>query len=111
ENNKKSKAVTDYGFYLEPINRQAGINFRHTLPALDAKLQHIAQQVAPMGASVSICDFDRDGWNDIYFTNSGTGTYNALYKNMHDGTFEDVAAAMGVGDVNQAGNGSSMGAV
>jgi hypothetical protein len=111
EGNRKSAAIANYGFYLEPVNQQAHINFKHIPPALDAKVRHIAQQVAPMGASVSICDFDRDGWNDIYFTNSGTGTYNALYKNMQDGTFEDVALTMGVGDLNQEGNGSSMGAI
>ena len=27
-------------------------------------------QVASMGASVSIVDYDRDGWPDIYVTNS-----------------------------------------
>ena len=30
-----------------------------------------------MGASVSIVDFDRDGWPDIYVTNSGEGSKNA----------------------------------
>ena len=57
-----------------------------------------------MGASVSIVDFDRDGWPDIYVTNSAIGSKNALYRNMHDGTFKDVAEEMGVADVNQAGH-------
>ena len=64
-----------------------------------------------MGASVSIVDFDRDGWPDIYVTNSGEGSKNALYRNLHDGTFKDVAEEMGIADVNQAGTGVSMGAV
>ena len=68
-------------------------------------------QVASMGAAVSIVDFDRDGWQDIYVTNSGEGSHNRLYRNLGDGTFQDVAAAMGVADVNQAGTGVSMGAV
>ena len=68
-------------------------------------------QVASMGAAVSIVDVDRDGWLDIYVTNSGEGSHNRLYRNLGDGTFQDVAAAMGVADVNQAGTGVSMGAV
>ncbi len=68
-------------------------------------------EVASMGAGVSIVDFDRDGWPDIYVTNSGEGSKNALYRNLGDGTFKDVAAEMGVADVNQDGTGVSMGAV
>ncbi len=68
-------------------------------------------QVASMGASVSIVDYDRDGWPDIYVTNSEIGTKNCLYRNQHDGTFKDVAGELGVADVNQAGTGVSMGAV
>jgi hypothetical protein len=68
-------------------------------------------QVASMGASVSIVDFDRDGWPDIYVTSSKEGTKNALYRNMHDGTFKDVAEEMGIADVNRSGTGVSMGAV
>ena len=64
-----------------------------------------------MGASVSIVDFDRDGWPEIYVTNSGEGSKNALYRNLHDGTFKDVAEEMGIADVNQPGTGVSMGAV
>ena len=48
-------------------------------------------EVASMGASVTIVDYDRDGWPDIYVTNSREGSINALYRNNHDGTFTDVA--------------------
>ena len=71
----------------------------------------IMPEVASMGASVSIVDFDRDGWPDIYVTNSAIGSKNALYRNMHDGTFKDVAEEMGIADVNQPGTGVSTGAV
>jgi enediyne biosynthesis protein E4 len=78
---------------------------------LDAKLAHIMPEVASMGASVSVVDFDRDGWPDLYVTNSAIGSRNRLYRNMHDGTFKDVAGELSVADVNQAGTGVSMGAV
>jgi enediyne biosynthesis protein E4 len=105
------EALAHHGFYLEEVSRSAGINFMHQAPTLDHKLDHIMPQVASMGAAVSIVDFDRDGWPDIYVTNSGEGSKNALYRNQHDGTFKDVAAEMGIADVNQPGTGVSMGAV
>jgi hypothetical protein len=104
-------ALRRYGFSLEEVSHASGINFVHQAPMLDHKLDSIMPEVASMGASVSIVDFDRDGWPDIYVTNSAIGSKNALYRNMHDGTFKDVAAEMGIADVNQPGTGVSMGAV
>jgi len=107
----RQKALTRHGFYLEEVSRSAGIDFVHQAPTLDAQLAKIMPEVASMGASVSIVDFDRDGWPDIYVTNSAEGSKNHLYRNMHDGTFKDVAEEMGIADVNQPGTGVSMGAV
>ena len=50
-------------------------------------------QIASMGASVAVADFDRDGWQDLYVTNSGEGSLNRLYRNKGDGTLQDVAEA------------------
>ena len=89
----------------EEASGAAGVHFVHQAPTLDSRLNHIMPQVASMGASVSIVDFDHDGWPDIYVTTSKEGAKNALYRNMHDGTFKDVAAEMGVADVNRTGTG------
>ncbi|HKD76691.1 MAG TPA: VCBS repeat-containing protein, partial [Ktedonobacterales bacterium] len=107
----ESAALARHGFYLQEVSHAAGIDFVHQGPTLDPKLAHIMPEVASMGASVSIVDFDRDGWPDIYVTNSKEGSKNHLYRNMHDGTFKDVAEEMGIADVNQPGTGVSMGAV
>ena len=104
-------ALARHGFYFQEVSQQAGIHFVHQAPTLDPKLHHIMPEVASMGAAVSIVDFDRDGWPDIYVTNSGEGSQNALYRNLHDGTFQDVAEELGVADVNQRETGVSMGAV
>ena len=104
-------ALARYGFHMEEVAKASGISFVHQAPQLDAKLDKIMPQIASMGASVSIVDFDRDGWPDIYVTNSALGSRNALYRNQHDGTFRDVADVMGIADVNQAGTGVSMSAV
>jgi hypothetical protein len=104
-------ALKLYGFSLEEASAKSGISFTHQAPHLDPKLSNIMEEVAAMGAAVSIVDFDKDGWDDIYVTNSGEGTKNSLYHNNHDGTFTDVASQMGVADLNQPGAGVCMGAV
>ena len=109
--NKKNSSLKKYGFFLEPLNNSAGINFRHLSPQVDSKLKNIEAQIASMGASVSVVDYDKDGWSDIYFTNSRQGSANALYRNLHNGKFQDVAPQLGIAEVNQNGTGVSMGAV
>lgn len=104
-------ALARYGFRLEEVSHRAGVDFVHQGPTFDHRLDHIMPQVAAMGASVAVADFDRDGWDDFYVTNSGEGSVNHLYRNQGDGTFKDVAAEMGVADMNRAGTGVSMGAV
>ena len=104
-------ALKRHGFYLQEVSRSAGISFMHQAPTLDPKLEGIMPQVASMGASVSVVDFDKDGWSDLYVTNSGEGSKNCLFRNQHDGTFKDVAGELGVADVNQHGTGVSMAAV
>ncbi|HSE32125.1 MAG TPA: CRTAC1 family protein [Pyrinomonadaceae bacterium] len=104
-------AFSRYGFYLQEVAASSGITFVHKAPTLDAKLDHIMPQVASMGAGASVVDYDHDGWQDIYLTNSGEGSKNSLYRNIGDGTFKDVAVEVGVADVNQPGTGVSMGAV
>ena len=106
-----SQAMARYGFYLQEVAQASGISFVHQAPTLDHKLDHIMPQVAAMGPGASIVDFDRDGWQDIYVTNSGEGSRNCLYRNQGDGTFKDVAGELGIADLNQPGTGVSMGAV
>ena len=55
-------------------------------------------------------DFDWDGWIDIYVANDSQGNY--LFKNLRNGTFEEIGLNMGVAfDENgapQAGMGADM---
>ncbi|MEO5904844.1 MAG: CRTAC1 family protein, partial [Gemmatimonadaceae bacterium] len=99
------------GFALRDETAAAGIHFVHHRPAFDTKIANIEPHVAALGASVSVADFDGDGRPDLYFTNSSFGEPNALYRNKGDDTFEDVAAATGLADLNRPGEGVSMGAV
>jgi len=111
QSGNEAASLARHGFYLKEVSREAGINFVHQAPALDPQLNPIMPEVASMGASVSIVDFDRDGWPDIYVTNSAIGSKNCLFRNLGNGTFKDVAGELGIADVNQAGTGVSTGAV
>ena len=99
------------GFSLRDETAAAGIRFVHRRPSFDPKIAAVEPHVAALGASVSVTDFDGDGWPDLYFTNSRFNEPNALYHNRGDGTFEDVAASAGLAALNREGEGVSMGAV
>jgi hypothetical protein len=45
------------------------------------------------GAGVAVADYDADGRPDLFITNFGP---NILYRNRGDGTFENVAARLGI---------------
>ncbi len=104
-------ALARHGFRLDEVSARAGMAFVHQAPVFDSRLQGIMPIVAAMGASVSVADVDRDGWQDVYVSDSAIGSRNRLFRNNRDGTFTDVAASMGIADVNRAGTGVSMGSV
>jgi hypothetical protein len=108
---KTEKAINEFGFYFAEVSEESGVDFKHQSPVLDPRFEPIMPQIASMGASVSVCDFNRDGWSDFYVTNSRYGSKNALYQNQKDGSFRDVASELGVADVNTEGTGTSMGSV
>lgn len=107
----RDEVIERYGFGLEESSESMGVEFVHQRPTLDSKLDHISPQIASVGASVSVVDFNNDGHQDFYLTNSEVGTKNALYKNLGDGTFQNVAEEMGVADLNLDGTGVSMGSI
>ncbi len=107
----RSEIIERYGFFLDDITDDLGVDFVHHRPIVDEKLNHIAPQIASMGASVSVVDFNDDGHQDFYLTNSEFGTKNALYKNFGNGTFIDVAEQVGIADLNNQEVGASMGSV
>jgi len=57
------------------------------------------------GSGVAAFDFDNDGWPDIFLVNGsrlerfpkGQEPTSHLYRNRHDGTFEDATQSAGVG--------------
>jgi len=102
--------VVERGAFTE-VTRQAGFTHSHTKTVLDPKVDNIMPWLASVGAAAAAADYDNDGRQDLYVTSSRRGTPNFLYRNKGDGTFEDVAAAAGVADVNDDATGISTDAV
>ena len=72
----------------------AGAAFRHRRDA----------RAMPLGGGTAVADYDNDGHQDIYVTNSAGP--NALYRNNGDGTFSDVATSARVDDPTGVGHGA-----
>jgi len=83
---------------LEDVTKKAGIHFSHVA---SPEARYIPES---MGGGVLLLDYDRDGWVDIYFSNSptmamaqkGETAGGSLYHNNHDGTFTDVTEKAGL---------------
>ena len=90
--------------YFTDVSAAAGVAFQHYRDPTDR---------IPLGAGVVVFDYNGDGRPDIFVARtedtsdvvSDTDVNNALYRNNGDGTFTDVAAAAGVGDLEGKTNG------
>jgi len=89
------------------VGRASRITFEHQNSPTSQK--YMMEILAP---GVALLDFDSDGWLDIFFINgarlddpmrrgqlpdkSEPRFWNRLYRNLHNGTFEDVTEKAGV---------------
>jgi len=92
---------------FEEIGAAAGVDFVHS--TRDFGHRHKAQVLEMFtdgGAAVAVGDFDGDGFEDLFLTDSGEGKPNHLLRNLYGDTgeirFEDVAEAAGVAGGNDA---------
>lgn len=82
---------------LVDVLDKTGIKFAHSSAP---EKKYIVES---MSGGVLLIDFDRDGWQDIYFPNAptvemalkGEKARSALYRNNRDGTFSDVTEKSG----------------
>src|SRR5437773_3716119 len=94
------------------VTQEAGITWRHFSGESPDRFL-----IETMGGGVAFLDFDNDGLLDIFFVNGGetpggkstSPIKNALYRNLGNGKFENVAAKAGVDHIDFYGMGVAAG--
>ncbi len=90
--------------WFQDVTKEAGINARHSNRVFDNPYAKIMAGYTALGASASVADYDGDGYDDVFVTDSKLGGKNHLYHNNHDFTFTDVAEKAGVANGNDEAN-------
>ena len=105
-------AVKPPAIIFTDVTDEAGIRFVHENGAYGERLLP-----ETMGGGVAFLDYDGDGNQDLLFINSDhwpwrpappSAPTSRLYRNLGDGTFDDVSAAVGL-DLTLYGMGAAVG--
>jgi len=82
---------------FEEVAEEAGVRFVHTPRRfVGQEKRQVLEMFTAGGASVAVGDFDADGLDDLFVTDSDLGKRNRLYRNLGDFRFEEVAESAGV---------------
>jgi len=90
--------------WFEDVTRRAGLAVPHHDRVFHNPYADIMAGYTALGAAAAAADYDGDGYEDLFVTDSSEGGRNHLYHNNGDLTFTDVAAAAGVAAGNDAEN-------
>jgi hypothetical protein len=93
--------------WFEDVTRRAGVANKHTNRSFKNPYAHIMAGYTALGASAAVADYDGDGYDDVFVTDSMEGGKNHLYHNNGNLTFTDVAEKAGVANGNDDRNASS----
>jgi len=85
---------------FEEIAKKAGVQFRHNTRRFPGKTGDVLRMFTSGGSSVAVADYDNDGFEDMFVTDSAEGKTSRLYRNNGNMTFTDVSATTGVGGGN-----------
>src|SRR5438270_4895077 len=93
--------------WFDDVTARAGMAYKHTNRSFKNPYAHIMAGYTALGASAAVADYDGDGYEDVFVTDSMEGGKNHLYHNNGNFTFTDVAEQAGVANGNDAHNASS----
>jgi len=96
-------ALGGYGpLRFEDITPKTGLKIRHHTRTYRGKNGDVLRMFTSGGAAVAVSDYDNDGYEDLFITDSEAGKPNHLFHNNRDLTFTDVAEQAGVAGGNEA---------
>ncbi len=90
--------------WFEDVTQRAGIHIKHTNREFKNPYAHIMAGYTALGASAVVADYDGDGFDDVFTTDSKENGKNHLFHNNGDFTFTDVAESAGLANGNDAEN-------
>src|ERR1051325_7349622 len=93
--------------YFEDIAARAGIAVPHTNRTFQNPYTTLFRSYTALGAAAAVADYDGDGWEDIFVTDSKADGKNHLYHNNGNLPFTDIAVQAGVADGNDDSNASA----
>ncbi len=95
------------GKWFEDVTVSAGVNKSHSNRSFHNPYANIMEGYTALGASATVADYDGDGYDDVFVTDSKLGGKNHLYHNNHNFTFTDVGDEAGVSGGNDENNATS----
>jgi len=87
---------------FEEIGARAGVALRHHTRAFHGPYADALGMFTSGGAAVAVGDYDNDGLEDVFLTDSAEGSSSHLLHNEGGLRFADVTAAAGVGGGNDS---------
>jgi len=93
--------------WFEEVTERAGIDFKHTNRSFKNAYGAIMEGYTALGAAVAVGDYNGDGFDDLFLTDSKEEGTNRLYRNDGGFSFTEVGALAGVSPGNDADNASA----
>ncbi|MBT5871793.1 MAG: CRTAC1 family protein [Candidatus Latescibacteria bacterium] len=87
---------------FKEIGEQAGVGFVPSSRQFTGNKAQVLAMFTDGGCAVAVADYNNDGYDDMFVTDSDTGKRNHLMRNNGDMTFTDVAIESGVSGGNDA---------
>jgi len=92
---------------FQDITAKAGVANAHHNRKFENPYAHIMAGYTALGASAAAADYDGDGFDDLFVTDSSLDGRNHLYHNNRNMTFTDVASRAGIDSGNDLANASA----
>ena len=87
---------------FEEMAKKTGVAFHHHSRVFKGAHGDVLRMFTSGGAAVAVGDYDNDGFDDLFVTDSADGATSHLYRNNGNLTFTDVTAKAGVGGGNDS---------